>query len=191
MQISGCFPQGLLRKYFNKTRYKVQKPNNSECYAQSPEPFRIYSRQDRGSRKPRLMAVGDPLRWPRETLCPQKFALTSPTSGGRSVGIVRLRTKSTEIFFYETGSCAIFLQWSRYKWLEWAKAGRLYETIKKMLTPIGVLCYKSLHAEWTFKVTKRLSLLEKMKVLGWTELYAWHSRKDSLFNKNAYLSLPI
>jgi hypothetical protein len=37
-----------------------------------------------GSRKPRLTAVG--------IRCP---ALTSPTSGGRSVGIVRLRTKAT------------------------------------------------------------------------------------------------
>jgi hypothetical protein len=35
----------------------------------------------------------DPLRWPRDTLYPQKLALISPTSGGRSVGIVRLRTK--------------------------------------------------------------------------------------------------
>jgi hypothetical protein len=26
--------------------------------------------------------------WPRGSLCPQKLALTSPTSGGRSVGIV-------------------------------------------------------------------------------------------------------
>jgi hypothetical protein len=34
--------------------------------------------------------------WPRGILCPQKLALTSPTSGGRSVGIVRLRTKATE-----------------------------------------------------------------------------------------------
>jgi hypothetical protein len=40
--------------------------------------------------------VGDPLRWPRDILYPQKLALTSPTSGGRSVGIVRLRTKSTQ-----------------------------------------------------------------------------------------------
>jgi hypothetical protein len=31
-------------------------------------------------------------RWPRGTLYPQKLALTSPTSGGRSVGIVRSRT---------------------------------------------------------------------------------------------------
>jgi hypothetical protein len=36
------------------------------------------------------------LRRPRDTLYPQKLALTSPTSGGRSVGVVRLRTKATE-----------------------------------------------------------------------------------------------
>jgi hypothetical protein len=34
-----------------------------------------------------------------DTLYPQKLALISPTNGGRSVGIVRLRTKATEIFF--------------------------------------------------------------------------------------------
>jgi hypothetical protein len=39
---------------------------------------------------------GDPLRWPRDTLYPQKLALTSPTSGGRSIGIVRLWIKATE-----------------------------------------------------------------------------------------------
>jgi hypothetical protein len=39
---------------------------------------------------------GDPLRWPRDTLYPQKLALTSPTSGDGSVGIVSLRTKATE-----------------------------------------------------------------------------------------------
>jgi hypothetical protein len=32
-------------------------------------------------------------------LYPQKLALTSPTGGGRSVGIVRSRTKATEFFF--------------------------------------------------------------------------------------------
>jgi hypothetical protein len=40
---------------------------------------------------------GDPLRLPRDTLYPQKLALTSPTYGGRSVGIVPLRTKTTEL----------------------------------------------------------------------------------------------
>jgi hypothetical protein len=40
---------------------------------------------------------GDPLLWPRDTLYPQKLALTSPTSGGRSVGVVRSRTQATEL----------------------------------------------------------------------------------------------
>jgi hypothetical protein len=38
------------------------------------------------------------LRWPRDTIYPQKLALTSPTNGGRLVGIVRLRTKPTEFY---------------------------------------------------------------------------------------------
>jgi hypothetical protein len=41
----------------------------------------------------------DPSRWPRHTLYPQKLALTSPTSGGRSVGIVRSLTQTTEFSF--------------------------------------------------------------------------------------------
>jgi hypothetical protein len=41
----------------------------------------------------------DLLRWPRGTLYPQKLALTSLTSGGRSVGIVRSRTQATEFSF--------------------------------------------------------------------------------------------
>jgi hypothetical protein len=35
-------------------------------------------------------------RWPRGTFYPQKLSLTSPTIGGRSAGIVLLRTKATE-----------------------------------------------------------------------------------------------
>jgi hypothetical protein len=38
----------------------------------------------------------DPSRWSRGTLYPQKLALTSLTSGGRSVGIVRLRAHAME-----------------------------------------------------------------------------------------------
>jgi hypothetical protein len=45
---------------------------------------------------------GDPLPWPHDTLYPQKLALTSPASGGRSVGIVRLRTEATEFVFHQT-----------------------------------------------------------------------------------------
>jgi hypothetical protein len=47
----------------------------------------------------REYGCGDPLRWPRATLYPQKLALTSPTRGGRLVGIVFLRTKATEFVF--------------------------------------------------------------------------------------------
>jgi len=36
-------------------------------------------------------------------LYPQKLALTSPTGGGRSVGIVRVRTKAMEWAYLVTG----------------------------------------------------------------------------------------
>jgi hypothetical protein len=42
----------------------------------------------------------DPSRCPRGTLYPQKLALTSPTSGVRSVGIVRSQTEGTEFSFF-------------------------------------------------------------------------------------------
>jgi hypothetical protein len=38
----------------------------------------------------------NPSRWPRGTLYPQNLALTSPTSGCRSVSIVRSLTQATE-----------------------------------------------------------------------------------------------
>jgi hypothetical protein len=45
----------------------------------------------------------DPSLWPHGTLYPQKLALTSPTNGGRSIGIVRSRTQATEFsFVYES-----------------------------------------------------------------------------------------
>jgi hypothetical protein len=44
---------------------------------------------------------GDSLRWPRDTLYPLKLALTSPTSGGSSVGVVRLRTKPRNFLFFK------------------------------------------------------------------------------------------
>jgi hypothetical protein len=42
----------------------------------------------------------DPLHRRRGTLYPQELALTSSTSGGRWVGIVRLRTQATEFSFF-------------------------------------------------------------------------------------------
>ena len=44
-------------------------------------------------------------------LYPQKLALTSPTGGGRSVGIVRVRTKATEFVFF--GSDLRLTRWDQ------------------------------------------------------------------------------
>ena len=48
------------------------------------------------SRKQRLTTVGIRCANHVTPLYPEKLALTSPTGGGRSVGIVRLRSKATE-----------------------------------------------------------------------------------------------
>jgi hypothetical protein len=50
----------------------------------------------------REYGLRDPSRWPRGILYPQKLALASPTSGSRSVGTVRSRTKATvfSLVFY-------------------------------------------------------------------------------------------
>jgi hypothetical protein len=47
---------------------------------------------------------GDQLHWPRDTLYWPKLALTSQTSGGHSVGIIRSQTKAMEYFFLQSFS---------------------------------------------------------------------------------------
>jgi hypothetical protein len=72
---------------------------------------------------------GDPLRRPRNTLYPQKLALSSPTSGGRSVGIVRLRTKATEFSSVHTllwVSCQLLDQ---TEWNIWVDRRILYYNV--------------------------------------------------------------
>jgi len=45
-------------------------------------------------------------------LYPQKLALTSPTGGGRSVGIVRVRTKATEFNTNSHERVCILVVWT-------------------------------------------------------------------------------
>ena len=61
-----------------------------------------------GSRsiKQRLTALGTRCADHVTPLYPQELALTSPTGGGRSIGIVRVRTKATEF------SLVLVYRWS-------------------------------------------------------------------------------
>jgi hypothetical protein len=65
----------------------------------------------------------DPSRWSRGNLYTQKSALTSPTGGGHSVGIVRSRTQATELLMW----------WSRFVLL---KAVGWYNTLMNTFTQI-------------------------------------------------------
>jgi hypothetical protein len=49
--------------------------------------------------KTEINGRGDPLRWPRDTLYPQKLALASLTNGGLSVGFA-CGLQATEFGFF-------------------------------------------------------------------------------------------
>jgi hypothetical protein len=65
------------------------------------------------------MTVGDSLRWPRDNLYPLKLALTSPTSGGRSVEFV--------LFF---GLQTVCMQWLKYVYEIWGAFQTVVEQVK-------------------------------------------------------------
>jgi hypothetical protein len=55
-------------------------------------------------------------RWPRGTLYPQKLALTSPTSSGRLVDIVCLRTQATEFsILFLAPNCTHEAEWTPFQ----------------------------------------------------------------------------
>jgi hypothetical protein len=82
----------------------------------------------------RQYGSGDPLRWPRDALYQQKLAPTSPTSGDRSGGIVRLWTKATEfVWFFSSSDCMAeiwlwMINWKRCgnkrSWYNWRELSR-------------------------------------------------------------------
>jgi hypothetical protein len=65
-----------------------------QLFASSMEKWRLRSRN------PRLIAMGICCTDHATPSICKKLALTSPTSGGHSVGIVRLRTKSHGVYFF-------------------------------------------------------------------------------------------
>jgi hypothetical protein len=66
----------------------------------------LFGRKSSGScQEKRDYGSGDPTHRPRGTLYPQKMALTLPTSGGRSIGIVRSRTQATEFVCLSIFAC--------------------------------------------------------------------------------------
>jgi hypothetical protein len=68
----------------------------------------------------------NPSRWPRGTLHPQKLALTKPTSGGRSVGIVRSRTQATELVYTAEDKTLDNHLYENHRSTDWDKGYRVY-----------------------------------------------------------------
>jgi hypothetical protein len=74
----------------------------------------LFGRKNGGSGlESREYGQQDSSRWPHGTLYPQKLALTSLTSGGHSVGMVRSKTQATDFsfsFFFRIRDLSLFIQ---------------------------------------------------------------------------------
>jgi hypothetical protein len=77
------------------------------------------------------------VRWPRDTLYPLKLALISPTSCGRSVGKVRLRTKATEFSFRWMN---VHLRKWKGEWREHKEEGEREEQFHTLFISIEKVC---------------------------------------------------
>ena len=91
------------------------------------------------SRKQRLTAGGTRCADHVTPLYPQKLALTSPTGGGRSVGIVRVRTKATEFSFV----CFVLPPFSRHK--HYYLSTRLHSNVSLKMVFFIVTAVTTLH----------------------------------------------
>jgi hypothetical protein len=119
----------------------------------------VYRNQEYGRR--------DSSRWPRGTLYPQKYSLTSPTSSGRSVDMIRWRTKALELLLVSYAVIKfIVIDWTKY----FGKCQQLRISRDPMLANLNLisrvsckwpLCI-SLHRNWPVRSTQlwlRLSTL--------------------------------
>jgi hypothetical protein len=89
----------IQRSGFDFRRYQIFRERGPLSLVSTIE--ELLGRESNGSGlKIRDYCRRDPSRWPRGTLYPQKLALTSLTSGGHSIGIVRSRTQTTEFLFF-------------------------------------------------------------------------------------------
>jgi hypothetical protein len=87
----------IQRSGFDSRRYQILWEKMVSGTGSTQPQLRSCERNSSGpSLENREYGRRDPSRWPRDTFYPQTLALTSPTSGGCSVGIVRSRTKATE-----------------------------------------------------------------------------------------------
>jgi hypothetical protein len=71
---------------------QVEKSSGSETGSTQPREYNWGATSEKSSGsclENREYGRKDPSRWPSGTLYPQKLAITSPRSGGRSVGVVR------------------------------------------------------------------------------------------------------
>ena len=98
------------------------------------------------------MAVGNRCADHVTPLYPQKLALTSPTGGGRSVGIVRSRTKATDfslVFSIVTNFFAYLQIWLEFGVLVVCNVicclGSLRIYVEKEVISLRSLCLQCLH----------------------------------------------
>ena len=78
-------------------------------------------------------------------LYPQKLALTSPTGGGRSVGIVPSRTKATEIYYYGLQSVSLKYSEQELEVLQFPKGRVMIGTLVKARNKLCVIVMGSTH----------------------------------------------
>jgi hypothetical protein len=94
----------IRRPGLDSRHYQKKKSSGSWTRSTQPREYNwgaTWKKSSRSCLENREYGCRDPPRWPRCILYPQKLALTSSTSGARSVGIVRSRTKTMEFSWVE------------------------------------------------------------------------------------------